>query len=217
MIDVWAQHPTPEFLTKPIFSSLNRWNKKSGGGAFQQRPQQQLLDMVCSTEFTIQQMDSCGVEKALTCAWYDRSGFSPFPLSSSSLYLLNLQPGSPWISNEQVLQFASQHPTRLFPILSHSFLSPLLALQELRTYFDPFYPSSSSIPSSPPSFPKPLGIRIIPWLLQTTIDDARFYPVFAYMCEKKIPLFIQVGKGEMKRMHFINNIEHFLLLMFSIF
>eukprot|EP00009_Paramoeba_aestuarina_P001864 CAMPEP_0201510512 /NCGR_PEP_ID=MMETSP0161_2-20130828/3172_1 /ASSEMBLY_ACC=CAM_ASM_000251 /TAXON_ID=180227 /ORGANISM="Neoparamoeba aestuarina, Strain SoJaBio B1-5/56/2" /LENGTH=312 /DNA_ID=CAMNT_0047905699 /DNA_START=324 /DNA_END=1262 /DNA_ORIENTATION=+ len=175
-IDVWAQHPTHRFLTNEVFASLNRWNKKSGGGGGwgamgqqqkqeQQQQQEQLIELVCNPDTTVSQMDEAKVDKALICAWYNHSGEA-------------------WISNEEVMKFASQHPSRLLPVLSHSFLSPLAALQEIRGYFE-------QTPSH--SHPKPVGVRIIPWLLQTTIDNARFYPIFAYLCEHRIPLFIQVG------------------------
>ena len=164
-IDVWAQQPTEKFLKNPIFASLNRWNKKRGQDQQMGGEEQQLLDMVCQTDFLIQQMDMGRAEKSLICAWYNFSGEA-------------------WISNEQVLQFASEHPKRLFPVLSHSFLDPLQALQDIRSHFQE---------SSTTSTISPIGVRIIPWLLQTTIDDRRFYPTFAYLTENKIPLFIQVG------------------------
>lgn len=59
-IDVWAQHPTPQFLAQPFFEPLRRWTG------------QNLTDL--PLEFTVHAMQSAHVEKAIIAAWYAPEG-----------------------------------------------------------------------------------------------------------------------------------------------
>lgn len=61
-IDVWMQHPTPYFISQPMFDSLRRWMGMDG--MFSDIP----------LEFTIQAMDQARVEKGLICAWHGPQG-----------------------------------------------------------------------------------------------------------------------------------------------
>jgi predicted TIM-barrel fold metal-dependent hydrolase len=62
VIDVWMQHPTPRFLAQPIFASLQRWLRGSGG--MREVP----LDA------TIQSMDQGQVRVGLLAAWWGPQG-----------------------------------------------------------------------------------------------------------------------------------------------
>ena len=62
IIDVWMQHPTPEFINHPMFESLRRWMK---------------IDWVkepIPVEFTLSAMDQAGVGLGLISAWWGPNG-----------------------------------------------------------------------------------------------------------------------------------------------
>lgn len=59
-IDAWMQHPTPEFLAQPFFSSLRRWTK----GEFAELP----------IESTLGSMDAAGIGLGLLSAWWGPGG-----------------------------------------------------------------------------------------------------------------------------------------------
>ncbi|MBN1209748.1 MAG: amidohydrolase [Myxococcaceae bacterium] len=61
VIDAWIQHPTPGFLSHPMFESLRRWM----GGA--------IPDSV-PVEMTIAALDAAPVERALVSAWWGPQG-----------------------------------------------------------------------------------------------------------------------------------------------
>lgn len=61
-IDVWMQHPTPLFMSQPMFESLRRWM-----GMGDSPPEIPL-------EFTVQAMDQAGVAKGLLSAWWGPQG-----------------------------------------------------------------------------------------------------------------------------------------------
>jgi predicted TIM-barrel fold metal-dependent hydrolase len=62
VIDAWMQHPTREFLTHPMFDSLNRWTRAEA------RPDELPIDA------TLQSMDAAGVELGLLSAWWGPGG-----------------------------------------------------------------------------------------------------------------------------------------------
>ena len=62
MIDVWMQHPTPEFLGHPMFESLRRWM------GLDEIPDEVPLDL------TIGAMDVAGVDRGLLSAWWGPRG-----------------------------------------------------------------------------------------------------------------------------------------------
>ena len=57
IIDAWIQHPTPEFLRHPMFSTLRRWMR------MEDIPDEIPIDL------TISAMDAAGVQRALISAW----------------------------------------------------------------------------------------------------------------------------------------------------
>jgi predicted TIM-barrel fold metal-dependent hydrolase len=62
IIDAWIQHPTPEFLSHPIFESLLRWM------GVDEPPEHFPI------ELTLGAMDAGGVDQALLSAWYGPDG-----------------------------------------------------------------------------------------------------------------------------------------------
>jgi uncharacterized protein len=62
IVDAWMQHPTPEFLSQPMFESLRRWSRdKLGGGEI-------------PLEATVAAMDEAGVRLGLVSAWWGPQG-----------------------------------------------------------------------------------------------------------------------------------------------
>jgi uncharacterized protein len=62
IIDVWMQHPTQRFLAQPVFASLQRWLRGTGGIG-----EPTLAD-------TIRSMDEGGVGLGLLAAWWGPQG-----------------------------------------------------------------------------------------------------------------------------------------------
>jgi predicted TIM-barrel fold metal-dependent hydrolase len=62
IIDAWIQHPTPDFLRHPMFSTLRRWMR------MEDIPDEIPIDL------TISAMDAAGVERALISAWWGPEG-----------------------------------------------------------------------------------------------------------------------------------------------
>ncbi len=62
IIDAWAQHPTQQFLSDPIFDSLKRWTGQTG-------PIPKI-----PIEATLAVMDQAGVSKSLLSAWWGPRG-----------------------------------------------------------------------------------------------------------------------------------------------
>jgi len=62
IVDAWMQHPTPAFLSLPMFESLRRWSR----GA--------LVEGEIPLDATIQAMDAAGVRRGLLCAWWGPQG-----------------------------------------------------------------------------------------------------------------------------------------------
>jgi len=62
VIDAWIQHPTPRFLSEPMFASLRRWLRAD------QVPDELPIEM------TLAALESAGVERALLSAWWGPQG-----------------------------------------------------------------------------------------------------------------------------------------------
>ena len=62
IIDAWIQHPTPGFVSDPMFASLRRWM-----GIDQTPP-------AIPTDLSIGALDAAGVTRALCCAWWGPQG-----------------------------------------------------------------------------------------------------------------------------------------------
>lgn len=62
IIDVWMQHPSPDFVNHPMFESLRRWTKVD-----------KLVEEI-PAEWTIAAMDQGHIEKGLLCAWWGPQG-----------------------------------------------------------------------------------------------------------------------------------------------
>jgi len=100
IIDAWIQHPTGAFLRHEMFASLRRWMK---------------LDVVpdeIPVELTLAALDTAGVTKALTCAWWGPQG--------------------PLLTNDDVARIVRAHPDRFAGIGSVDLHRPMEAVRELR-------------------------------------------------------------------------------------
>jgi predicted TIM-barrel fold metal-dependent hydrolase len=109
-------------------------------------------------ETTIAAMDAGGVAFGLLSAWHGPEGAL--------------------ISNDEVAQFVSAHPTRLAGIASVDLHKPMAGVRELRRCV------------------KQLGfrgLRIIPWLWGLPPNDRRYYPLYAECVELGVPFCTQVG------------------------
>ena len=62
IIDAWIQHPTPDFLGRPMFASLLRWMGITE------------LPEAIPPEFTLMALDGAGVQRALVSAWWGPEG-----------------------------------------------------------------------------------------------------------------------------------------------
>lgn len=62
IVDVWMQHPTPEFVGHPIFASLRRWM------GIDEIPEE------IPVEMTLGAMDAAGVDLGLLSAWWGPQG-----------------------------------------------------------------------------------------------------------------------------------------------
>jgi len=106
IIDVWMQHPTPQFIQHDMFDSLRRWTRAQPSEGMQATEQQLPL------ELTIAAMDAAGVERGLIAAWYGPEG--------------------PMITNDEVAAFVAQYPERLVGVASVDLRRPVAAVRELR-------------------------------------------------------------------------------------
>ena len=100
IIDAWIQHPTPEFLARPMFASLRRWMGIT-----------ELPESIPSA-FTMNALDTAGVQRALVSGWWGPSG--------------------PLLSNDGVAALVAEHPDRLVGIASVDLHRPMDAVRALR-------------------------------------------------------------------------------------
>lgn len=109
-------------------------------------------------EVTLAVMDEAGVDHGMICAWYGPEG--------------------PLISNDEVGQWAGQHPDRLTAVASVDLRAPVPAVHELRRAVHD------------------LGcraVRVVPWLWGWPPNHRLYYPLFAECVELGIPFMTQVG------------------------
>jgi hypothetical protein len=99
VIDAWIQHPTRRFLQEPFLDSLKRWLGQD-------------IDEI-PLAFTVDAMESAGVDTAMLSAWYGPQG--------------------PLISNEEVLEVVRAHPDRFAGLASADLRDPVAAVRSLRT------------------------------------------------------------------------------------
>jgi len=100
IIDAWIQHPTPAFAAHDMFATIRRWI------GLQEIPQEIPLD------FTLQTLESAGIDKALLTAWWGPKG--------------------PLIDNDQVAAWVAEAPDRLFGVASVDLSRPMDAVRELK-------------------------------------------------------------------------------------
>ena len=62
VIDVWVQHPTPNFLADPMFESVRRWAKA------------ETIPAAIPLAYTTGALEAAGVERALVSAWHGPRG-----------------------------------------------------------------------------------------------------------------------------------------------
>lgn len=107
---------------------------------------------------TLAAMDAAGVDQALISAWHAPEGVL--------------------ISNDEVADWVSEAPDRLFGIASVDLRRPMDAVRELRHRVqDQGFKA----------------LRVLPWLWETPPTDRRFYPLFAACVDLGIPFCTQVG------------------------
>jgi predicted TIM-barrel fold metal-dependent hydrolase len=99
-VDVWMQHPTVRHSNHEMFESLRRWVGLSK------------FDEEIPIEVTIAAMDSGGIAKGLTCAWYGPQG--------------------DLISNDEVAAQVAARPGRLIGVAGANLAKPMEAVRELR-------------------------------------------------------------------------------------
>jgi uncharacterized protein len=108
---------------------------------------------------TVAAMDDAGVGFGLLSAWS-----APH------------QP--PLISNDEVAEWVSAHPSRFAGLAAVDLNRPMDAVRELRR-------SVSELGFR--------GLRVVPWLWEAPPTDRRYYPLFAACVELGVPFFTQVG------------------------
>ena len=108
---------------------------------------------------TVAAMDDAGVGFGLLSAWS-----APH------------QP--PLISNEEVAEWVSAHPTRFAGLAAVDLDRPMDAVRQLRRCVTDH------------GFK---GLRVVPWLWEAAPTDRRYYPLFAVCVELGVPFFTQVG------------------------
>ena len=102
IVDAWMQHPTRNFVERPMFDSLKRWSHGTFAFGWNDPP----------IAHTIRAMDEAGVRLGLCCAWWGPQG--------------------PLVSNDQVAAFVRAHPERLVGVGSVDLHRPMAAVRELR-------------------------------------------------------------------------------------
>jgi len=84
----------------------------------------------------------------------------------------------PPISNDEVAEWVSAHPTRFAGLAAVDLNRPVAAVRELRRCVNDL------------GFK---GLRVIPWLWEAPPTDRRYYPLFAACVELGVPFLTQVG------------------------
>lgn len=102
VIDAWIQHPTPSFLSEPMFETLRRWM----GMSLEDLPAE------IPAAFTLGALDDAGVERALVSAWWG--------------------PRGPMLTNDHVAELCRAHPTRFVGVASVDLSRPMDGVRELR-------------------------------------------------------------------------------------
>jgi uncharacterized protein len=120
---------------------------------------QQVPDDQPPIQATVAAMDQAGVDYGLLSAWS-----APH------------QP--PLITNEEVADWVSAHPTRFAGLAAVDLNRPMEAVRELRRCVTDL------------GF---AGLRVVPWLWEASPTDRRYYPLFAVCVELGVPFFTQVG------------------------
>ena len=102
IVDAWVQHPTGEFLRRPMFESLLRWRGVDPA----------MFPADIAHEFTMSALDTAGVSRALVSAWWGPEG--------------------PLLSNDHVASIVRAHPERLVGVASVDLSRPMEGVRELR-------------------------------------------------------------------------------------
>jgi predicted TIM-barrel fold metal-dependent hydrolase len=84
----------------------------------------------------------------------------------------------PLITNDEVAEWVSAHPTRFAGLAAVDLNRPMEGVRELRRCVTDL------------GFK---GLRVVPWLWEAPPTDRRYYPLFATCVELGVPFFTQVG------------------------
>ena len=85
--------------------------------------------------------------------------------------------GQDLISNDEVAEWISLHPSRFGGLATVDLDRPMAAVRELRRRVREGF----------------LGLRVVPWLWNAPPTDRRYYPLFAECVELGVPFCTQVG------------------------
>ncbi|MCC6647732.1 MAG: amidohydrolase [Polyangiaceae bacterium] len=102
IIDAWIQHPTGDFLRRPMFESLLRWRGVDPAA----------LPADIPPAFTMSALDAASVSKAVVSAWWGPEG--------------------PLLSNDHVAEIVRAHPERLVGVAAVDLSRPMDGVRELR-------------------------------------------------------------------------------------
>lgn len=102
IVDAWVQHPTPEFLARPMFASLLRWMGLDAG----------TLPETLPLELTVGALRVAKVDKALISAWWGPQG--------------------ELIANDEVAAHVAAAPDLLVGVGSVPLKHPMAAIAEAR-------------------------------------------------------------------------------------
>ncbi len=109
-------------------------------------------------EFTLGAMDAASVEHGLLSAWHGPAGAI--------------------ITNQEVAEMVSAHPTRFSGLASVDLHRPMVAVRQLRHAVRDL---------------GLVGLRMLPWLWGLPPNDRRYYPLYAECVELNVPFCTQVG------------------------
>ncbi len=102
IVDAWIQHPTGEFLRRPMFEPLLRWRGVDAS----------LFPAEIPHDFTISALDAGRVSRAIVSAWWGPEG--------------------PMLSNDHVATIVRGYPDRLVGLAAVDLSRPMDAVRELR-------------------------------------------------------------------------------------
>lgn len=149
IIDVWTQPALTSMYEK--LPEVAYLLKRSGTRAHTKKS--------IGPDEMIAVMDDAGIEKILLRAWS--------------------RPGQWVCTNEQILEYTSKYPDRIFGIAAVNLEKPVEAVRELRRAVKDY------------GFK---GLFLLPWLWKLPPNDRLYYPLYVECIELGVPFCTQVGQ-----------------------